>query len=198
MKVFDGLLGLAVLTSPLWLILILLPVSIWIAVKVARRFKRTSVRFVGGIGIFLLVFLAPFVDEIVGRMYFDHLCATEAGVKVYRTMELPDEYWDDEGRPRLKAFRSNTPGIINLVGIRKPIFQQIGFTKPYSKSFHIDSTGFRLQEISSGKVFGEINYYRYWGGWLARNFTTHNSAISCDIKNLDEWKYSIFLRSESE
>ena len=67
----DAILGFAVLTGPLWLILILLPVSIWIAVKFAKRFKQRGTKFAGGLGIFLLVFLLPFADEIAGRIYFN-------------------------------------------------------------------------------------------------------------------------------
>lgn len=96
----NGLLGFAVLTGPLWLILILLPVSIWIAVKVAKRFKQRSAKLTGGLGIFLLVFFLPFSDEIAGRIYFNYLCAAEAGVKVYQTVELPAEYWDERGRAK--------------------------------------------------------------------------------------------------
>lgn len=33
--------------------------------------------------------LIPTWDEIAGRAYFKYLCATEAGVKVYQTVELP-------------------------------------------------------------------------------------------------------------
>ena len=99
MKFFDPLLGFAVLTGPLWLILILLPVCIWLAIKISKRFKPGVTRIAGGVGIFLLLFALPFGDEIAGRIYLSHLCATEAGVKVYQTVELPAEYWEADGKP---------------------------------------------------------------------------------------------------
>lgn len=48
MKWLNELLGFAVLTGPLWLLLILLPVSIWIAIKIAKRFKQRSAKLAGG------------------------------------------------------------------------------------------------------------------------------------------------------
>lgn len=60
MKFLNDLLGFAVLTGPLWLILILLPVSIWIAFKLAKRFRSGITRTAGGVGIFLLPFALPF------------------------------------------------------------------------------------------------------------------------------------------
>ncbi len=197
MKLINEFLGFAVLTSPLWLILILLPVSLWIAVKVAKRFKNTSARLVGVVVIFLFVFLAPFADEIAGRMYFNHLCATEAGVKVYRTMELPAEYWDEGGFPKFRIYEGKHRGqTMFVMGSKKwenPDLEYDMYVEPYSSALHINKSGFRLRERKSEVVLGEVVYFMYWGGWLARNFTAHNSAISCDMKNLDEWKYNIFV-----
>ena len=194
MNFFDPLLGFAVLTGPLWLILILFPISIWVAVKLAKRFKQRSTKIAGGVGIFLLVFLVPFGDEIAGRIYLSHLCATEAGVKVYQTVELPAEYWDEQGRAKPKIFKSSTPGIIRLVGINAPIFEESPFTELYSPFFQIERAGFRLREIESKKIPGEVVYFRYWHGWIARNFSPNRSAISCDSKNLDGWESAIFDR----
>ena len=103
MDLINVLLGFAVLSSPLWLILILLPVSVWIALKTSKRFKTISAKLASALSVFLLVFLVLFADEIVGKKYLDHLCATEAGVNVYQTVELPAEYWDEKGRPRYLA-----------------------------------------------------------------------------------------------
>lgn len=111
MKFLNELLGFAVLTGPLWLILILLPVSIWIAIKVARRIKPGVTRIAGGVGIFLLLFALPFGDEIAGRIYLSYLCATEAGVKVHQTVELPAEYWEADGKPK---FYDERNGNFNL------------------------------------------------------------------------------------
>lgn len=191
----DALFGFAVLTSPLLLILILLPVCILLAIKIAKRFKPGIARLAGGVGIFLLLFALPFGDEIAGRIYLSYLCATQAGVKVYQTVELPAEYWDEQGRVKFKTFKSDTPGIITLIGITEPIFEESSFTEPYSPLFRVEKAGFRLREIESKKITGEIVYFMYWGGWMRRNLSPHNSATSCELKNLDGWEHNIFQRS---
>lgn len=172
MKPLNDLLGFAVLTGPLWLLLILLPISIWIAVKVAKRFKQGSTKIAGGIGIFLLVFCIPFGDEIAGRIYLSHLCATEAGVKVYQTVELPAKYWDEQGRAK---FYDEKNGNFNLEGYRVEYK-----TGTYSPSFHIDNAGYMRVDGRSGQVLGEVTDFMYWGGWMQRNLSPHNTADGCE------------------
>jgi hypothetical protein len=195
MNFLNALLGFAVLTGPLWLILIVLAIAIWIAMKVAKRFERRSARIAVGVLVFLLVFIVPFADEIAGRFYLRHLCANAAGVKVYQTVELPAEYWDEGGKPKIRTFKSRTPGTIRLVGINEPFWEERPFTESYSSLFHIDKAGFRLREINSKTIVGEIVYFRNWGGWVARNFSPHRSATSCELKNLDGWEYHIFKKA---
>jgi hypothetical protein len=195
MKFLNELLGFAVLTGPLWLILIVLPVAIWFAVKSAKRFDRRSIKIAIGLLVFLLVFFVPFADEIGGRFYLSYLCANEAGVKVYQTVELPAEYWDERGKPKLRTFKSGTPGIITLVGTKEPFLEESSFTEPYSDLLHVQKAGFRLREINSKRIVGEVVYFRYWGGWLARNFSPDRSATSCHLQNLDGWEHDIFKRS---
>jgi len=181
MEMLKDFLGFAVLTSPFWLILIMLPVSIWIAVKVAKHFKRMSARLVGGVGIFFIVFLVPFSDEVVGRMYFNYLCANEAGVKVYQTVELPSEYWDEQGRA---LFYDAINGNFTLDGYRVEYK-----TGVYSPLFHIDNAGYKRINDRSGQVLGEITDFMYWGGWVRRNLSPHNTANAC--KNRREYSRSL-------
>ena len=166
------ILGFAVLTGPLWLILILLVASFWIARKISKRFKRRSTQIVSGIGVFLLIFLVPFGDEIAGRIYLNHLCATEAGVKVYQTVELPLKYWDEQGRPK---FFDEKNGNFRLEGYRVEYK-----TGTYSSLFHVDNAGYRRVDGQSGQALAEVVNFRYWGGWMRRNLSPHNTADSCE------------------
>lgn len=194
MKLLNELLGFAVLTGPLWLILIILLLGIVIILKIGNRFKTGGAKLAISVGIFLLIFVALFGDAIVGRIYLNYLCTNETGVNVYQTVELPAEYWDEQGKPKLRTFKSDTPGII-LVGTSEPIFEETSFTEPYSHFFHVEKAGFRLREINSKRTVGEVTYFMYWGGWLARNFSPDRSATSCDLKKLNGWEYGIFKRS---
>jgi len=160
MKFIDTLLGFAVLTGPLWLILILLPVSIWVAVKFVKRFKQRGAKLAGGIGIVFMFFLVLFADEIAGRIYFSHLCATEAGVKVYQTMELPAEYWDEQGRPKF----FNQYGNLDHDLWVKVLDESGGHVERYSSIFSIDKDTSPVKQKTSHMMLAEVTTFRYWGG----------------------------------
>lgn len=172
MKLLNDLLGFAVLTGPLWLILILLSLAIWIAVKAAKHFEHRTAKIAAGLLVFLLVFFLPFGDEIAGRIYLSYLCATEAGLKVYQSVELPAEYWDEQGRPR---FYDERTGNFNLEAYRVEYK-----TGSYSSFFHVDHAGYKRVDGPSGQVLGEVTDFRYWGGWIKRNLGLHNTAMRCD------------------
>lgn len=36
-----------------------------------------------------------------------------------------------------------------------------------------------ILDINTQKIIGEKLLFRYWGGYISKNFTPHNSAISC-------------------
>jgi len=170
MKHINELLGFVVLTSPLWLIVLLLILGTGIAVKVSMRFRTTAVKVVVGLGVVALFLIVPFADEIAGRIYFSHLCATEAGIKVYHTVELPAEYWDSAGKPK---FYDERNGNFTLKGYRVDYA-----SGTYTFFPRIEKAGYkRLDE--TGRVLGEVTDFLYWGGWIRRNFSPHNTATGC-------------------
>ncbi len=196
MDLIKTLLGFVVLTGPLWLILILLPVSLWIAVKVAKRFKSAAVRLAGGVIIFLLLFFLPFADEIAGRIYFNYLCTTEGGVKVYQRVELPAEYWGKQGRSKL--FNKN--GYLNHDFWVKELDESGGKVKRYSTIFAIDKDTYPIKERISQNVLAEVTTFRYWGGWIRRNLSLNNVADSCKFindKNFSRDLYGKLFKSET-
>lgn len=128
-----------------------------------------SKNIIAGITVFLGL-LVLFADEIAGRIYLSYLCATEAGVKVYQTVELSAEYWDEQGRAKFYV------NFDSLLGKTYSVKYKHG---TYSSFFHIDNAGYEYSNALSGKVLGEAIDFRYWGGWARRNLSPHNSATSC-------------------
>jgi hypothetical protein len=175
MKFLNELVGFAVLTGPLWLILIVLGIAIWIGAKAAKRFERRSAKIAVRLLVFLLVFFAPFADEVAGTIYLNHLCATEAGVKVYKTVELSAEYWDEEGRPKF----FNKQGYVDRDFWLMRIDEGGGHVERYSSIFAIDKNFSRVADKGSRELLGEIITFRHWGGWVRRNFSPSNTADSC-------------------
>jgi|SRR3989344_1779937 len=177
MNLLDEPLGFAVVTGPLWLtlILVLLPLSIWISVKIIKRFKQPGAKLGIGLLIFLLLLLVSFTGEIAGKIYFSHLCATEARVKVYQTVELPAEYWDERGGARYLA--SNGFVDMKLLPNR---FEWRNVHEPYVNSvIKIEKWRWELVDKETQIVLGEkITYIRHFG-WINRLSPAPNIGESC-------------------
>lgn len=168
----DAILGFAVLTGPMWLILLTLLIGIGIAVAVAKRLKQKSGKFVGIVGVFLILFLLLFGDEMAGKVYFNYLCATEAGVKVYQTAELPAEYWEADGKPKFYGEKNGN------YYLAKEYPTELKIEKDYS-IFYIDRLVTLLRDHNKEKIFSERTSFMYWGGWMRRNLSPSNTATSC-------------------
>lgn len=189
MKPINELLGFAVLTSPLWLILIVLVASIWIARKAAKRFTSRSTRFAVAVGVFLLVFCVPFADEIAGRIYLNHLCATEAGVKVYRSVELPAEYWDEGGRPRF----FNEHGYLDHKFWVDMLDESGGRVERYSSILAIDKDTTLIRKKSSARILAVVSTFRFWGGWIVKNFNPSSTAsASCEFMDAPDFSRNVY------
>jgi len=193
--------GFLVLLGPLVFVALWLPFCLWIARKVAKRFTGGGARWASGVAAFLVVFLLPFADSIAGRIYFNHLCNTEAGVKVYQTVELPAEYWDEQGKARFYVNRYDHDKLRYIFPdktmVDAPRFQYTWVTKPYSEFFHIEKDVLQIADRQQNSMVGEYFLFRYWGGWVVRSFSPHISGASCETKDLDNWSLNIFKPAAS-
>lgn len=163
--------------------------AIWIARKLAG--KRESKRWKWGVrsAVALMLILVPTVDSILGHLYFNHLCSTEAGAKVYQTVELPAEYWDGQGRARF--FKENGDLNHSLLMDR---FSEPSTTKSYSSFFKIDERHQQLVDKSNHVVLGEVVNFMYWGGWVTRNFSPHNTSIDCEDFHGNKFWHDFYVR----
>ncbi|MCW8824934.1 MAG: hypothetical protein OQK78_00780 [Gammaproteobacteria bacterium] len=172
-KLFSEFLGFVVLLSPLVLLLIWIPLTLWVSIFIGKKFVRESSRYRKPViaTVFVFMMILPLVDELVGRIYFNHLCDTQAGVKIYKTIELPAEYWDENGRPRFYK-----RGVTDFQDLYLSVYD----TGAYSEVFHIDNAGFKYIEKQTNFTLGEVKNFRYWGG-VRNNLSINNSATRCDV-----------------
>jgi hypothetical protein len=187
MKFINEFFGFIVLTSPLWLIVMAALAAGLGTAMLSKRIQRTRFKVVGAMACFLVIFLIPFGDEIAGRVYLRYLCSTEAGVKVYHTVELPTEYWDEVGKPK---FYDERNGNFHL---RKEYPSELKIEK-YSTYLHIDRRIWTLLNRTRDTKYAEGISFMYWGGWIRREFTVNNSAVSCgsDLKRFREIMRQVF------
>lgn len=151
--------------------------GMWVARKAASRYERKRIKLGVRVAVALVFILIPTGDWIAGRIYFNYLCETEAGVKVYQTIELPPEYWDEDGTPKFYKGANNND-------IPSYAFKRLGMDinaewKERQRWFQVDQFGTMITSRKSGQRLSEVVGFRYWGGWVARKMTPHNSSISC-------------------
>ena len=170
----ESLLGFIVLTGPLILIVVWVPLCVGLAVWAGKKYVKTGLllKIVISLLIFLFLLVLPISDEIAGQIYFYHLCETKAGVKVYQTIELPDEYWNADGTP---TFYMNWD---ENLGTKYPLIYE---KESFSPMFHIDNAGYKFVDRQFGEILGEVIDFRYWGGWLTRKLSTSNTSSSCGV-----------------
>ena len=182
-------LGFVVLTGPLFLIVLWVPVCIALAFLVGKKFIKKSMSFkiIGGMVVFLVALPLPIADEIAGRMYFNHLCETEAGVKVYQTIELPAEYWDEEGKPRF--IKSNGDLDRNLLDNEIMENRELNDFTPLLGIKKYRS----MLKNTSNEIVGENIDFFLAKGWVVRNFTTGGSNRSCNKAKGKEFWHDYYL-----
>lgn len=142
---------------------------VWAVVK-HRKTKRGKY-----IALAILI-LIPMGDEIVGRITLSYLCATEAGVKVYQTVELPAKYWDEHGKARFIQREGYLEFDESMLGNQ---FARKSSLQSRSIIFRVDRDSYQLVDTKTQSVFGEDVNFMYRGGWIARNFSVNNSAVGC-------------------
>jgi len=171
----DELLGFAVLTGPLLPILMWLVVSIVVVVFIINPagsiIRRITIKFI----FFVIIFVMPIGDEIIGRIYHGYLCANKSGYKVYMTAGLPADNWDENRNQ--KYLSSNGFVDMNMLperyGWKRINEKQIDFIIKITKS--------RAQLIDNytKNVLGEqITYIRKYG-WLNRFSISPSTGESC-------------------
>jgi hypothetical protein len=185
--------GFFVLTGPLfpfviWLIICLFLVKYLITPK-GSAIRRRSIKLL------VIIFLAilPFSDEIIGRAYLAYLCGNKAGTDVYKTVELPAEFWDKDGN--LTIF--NEQGYINREFWLERIDESNVHTEQYSSMFDIDKrityVGYKLGDVALGR----ITTFAFKGGWVSKMFSANRGTTSCQFVYEPEFSrrlYSSYFR----
>ena len=146
--------------------------GMWVARKAASRWERKRIKWGVRIAVALAFILIPTGDWIAGRIYFNHLCETEAGVKVYQTIELPDEYWNEDGTPK---FYDENNGHFTLPAEK---FYTVE-SKTINHLFGIKEHRAFILDINTHKIIGEKPRFQYWGGYILGNLPPNNVSIGC-------------------
>lgn len=176
MKPLNEILGFGVLTSPLWLLVILLVASIGVGFMVGVRFRKPAARLGIGFLSFVIVWLLAFGDEIAGRVFLGNLCKTQGGLHVYSKVKLPSKYWDQQGRP-LFLNRSGTLDSSVLRG-----YGSESTLEKVPSVFPIERFQFAYVDRQSSKILATVTDFHFRGGWIVRNFSSASGGeIACNL-----------------
>jgi hypothetical protein len=113
----------------------------------------------------IVLILFPTWDMVPSRLYFQHLCDQEAGVKVLKRVHLDPSYFRSDGKPDDKKLTE----LYALSISRDPSF---------SSWTHITKQTGTIQDKQSGELLGTSVDFAHYGGWLASRLAPM-SADTC-------------------
>ena len=177
-KLLAEILGFVVLGGPLIamvLILAGLVIVVWWFMRrkggEPRHWRRAVIAAVA----FLLIFTW---DEILGRAYFYSLCASEGGIKVYKQVELPADYWDADGGPKFITSRGELDQLM-LGNQYEWSFEGQTVTNPTAKFFNMRKSVDVIRVRQTNEVLGEYVVILYPGGWLVNSVSWRGGGVGC-------------------
>ena len=132
-------------------------------------------------------FLILFADEIAGKLYFNILCNSKAGVNYYKPVELPSKFWAND---KLNIFNKN--GYLKRDFWLNYIDQSKGNIE--KKYFNIEKDTSKIIYKENNKLLAEIVTFRHWGGWLRQFSFGHNSANSCAFISNKDFSRNLYTK----
>lgn len=154
----------------LFLALVIYGLLAWFALRMLGwlgricAFSKISTRVVQGVTLALFV-LFPTWDIIPSRLYFEHLCETEAGIKVFKTVEVDQSYFRADGMPDDRKL------VEHYVQTNKR-------TPDFSSWAHITKVEGAIQDKATGELLGVATDFSYYGGWVVATIAPM-SPVTC-------------------
>ncbi|HMM76514.1 MAG TPA: hypothetical protein PJ986_12445 [Gammaproteobacteria bacterium] len=172
--------------------LVVMPL-IWF--KLARpRFERWPSRLAVMLAVWLAAWLLAYGDVLMIAREAKRVCETEAGLKVYRTVEVEGfagtsdiEYWSTQGfsfvesrQPDGTIFRyvpQGEPIRLALQDEMKSKFEYVylGWTTPKDRKNFYPNTRV-IRDIISGEIIGQLVMFSMRYGWLDSPFASSTGA----------------------
>jgi hypothetical protein len=137
-------------------------VALFVAKQVGKGTNSKFAKY-ATIAVFVLI---PLWDIIPGKLYFQHLCETEAGVKVFKTVEVDQSYFKSNGKPDEKKFAERYPHVSK-------------FDRNFSPIFHIAKTESMIQDKQTEEILGTAKNFSHRSGWLNTFILVDAAGASC-------------------
>ncbi len=138
----------------------------WLALFVAKQVGKGMGSRLARYSTVVAFALLPTWDLIPGQLYHEHLCKTEGGVKVFKTIEVEKAYFLSDGRPDEKGLQER----VDWVG--EP-------DRTFSTLFHITKNQVFLVDKRTGDRLGTATDFWYYGGWFQASFLHLGGSTIC-------------------
>jgi hypothetical protein len=138
----------------------------WLAFFVAKQVGKGTGSQLAKYITLVVVVLLPTWDILPGQLYHQHLCKTEGGVKVFKTIEVEKAYFLPDGRPDEKR-------------IQEIVDWRYTLDRGYSTTFHITRTEGTLGDKKTGDRLGAATGFLHYGGWIEASILRLGAYAQC-------------------
>ena len=177
----NELLGFIALSGAFFPLILWIPVCLLVAVIVSRLPAQGANRLFIGLVTLAITFMLPLADEIAGRIYMKYLCHRQGGFKVYHTVELPEQYWNEDGEPLFIKYPPHSDSKVNGT-LDFSVLPEYGHDRrdeTYSSVSDISLFRYWYFDKKTNQILAENRFFTWKGGWLNRTFSPQ-SGDSCD------------------
>jgi hypothetical protein len=170
----------------LFIVVVYVGVAVFLAWLLARRRQTPKAKAIAATLTLLVFALIPTWDILPGRLYFNHLCATEGGLKIYKTVEGVDGFYFFPGaefrREALEKFGyefveagSKESGYVRYTFASNEIVRKeiIALISKYAIRGSEDLLPLNIKrrqeailDLNSNEKLAERNIFYYSGNWL--------------------------------
>jgi len=158
----------------------------------ARRAKTPARKRWITIGLLAFFFAFAHVDDILGGIQHKWLCREEAGFFVYKSVKLPPELYDANGKPRFMTDRGpNKQMLAPYLDFRTKVIRD------HANLFlKIDKHIFQVVSRDPETILGEIVSFSAWPSEFIPSFS-HVGAYGClntpeELRLWHEWESRLF------
>ncbi len=134
-----------------------------LAAQFIRRQTGSPLAQYATIAVFVLI---PTWDIIPGRFYHQHVCETQGGIQLYKTVEVDKAYFLPDGRLDEKK-------------LLERFDWQTTMDRDFSKVFHMTRHQGVLFDRENGEQLGTATEFWYYGGWLHTTILIEDAADTC-------------------
>lgn len=153
-------------------------------VRAIGKYSESRAAKYGVIAVFVLI---PTWDIIPGYLYFQYLCEKEAGVKVFKAVEVDKSYFLPNGEP-------------NQDRLKDVYLNPAKLQEPFSPLFHVNRSSSLVQDKGTGEIFGTATGFSYYGGWLNSYLFPEGPPSKCPdyLVHGTLWKQVIKAKPENQ